>query len=39
MALNILCSTFSDADDLLLQEVVATDDSKFVEFESGGPSN
>jgi len=37
-ALNILCSNFSDADDLLLKEVVA-DSTEFVAFESGGPSN
>jgi len=40
-ALNILCSNFSDADDLLLQEVeeVVANSTEFVEFESGGPSN
>ena len=40
-ALNILCSNFSDADDLLLQEVeeVVADGTEFVEFESRGPSN
>jgi len=36
VALNILCSNFSDAGDLLLQEVeeVVADGTEFVEFES-----
>jgi len=41
VALNILCSNFSDGDDLLLQEVeeVVTGGTEFVEFESGGSYN
>jgi len=40
-ALNILCSNFSDADDLLLQEVeeVVADGTEFVESQSEGPFN
>jgi len=40
VALNILCSNFSDADDLLLQadeELVAADGTEFVDSED--PSN